>query len=306
MKRPSISIVGVGRVGTALARRLAQAGYRIDEVVCRDQTSSRRKAARLARQLGAKSRTAGNARLDADAVWFCVPDNEISRVASAFAVREWEGKIAFHASGIVSSDALAALSRRGASVASVHPLMTFVPGSTPEFSGVLFGVEGDRRAIAYARKVIRRLDGFPVQIQKRDKAAYHSFATMSCPMLVSLLTAAERVGAFAGIPTGAARRGMIPIIRQTLKNYSEAGPATSFTGPLARGDLGTVEKHLQALSRSPDALDCYIALARAALKSLPSRRRGELTRVLDAFSARKTLRSAARTGRARRRAAGRK
>ena len=303
MKQPSISIVGAGRVGTALAPRLAQAGYRINEIVCRNQPSSLRKARGLAREFRAKLQTTASATLQADVVWFCVPDAEISRAAAALATRKWKGKIAFQASGTMSSDVLAALSRRGASVASVHPLMTFAPGSRPEFSGVMFGVEGDRRAVRQARKIVQHLGGFVVELRKQDKAAYHSFATMTCPMLVSLLATAEKVGALSGIPAAAARRGMMPIVRQTLKNYFEAGPAASFTGPLARGDLGTVEKHLQSLTPSPEALECYVALARAALRNLPSRRSRELMRVLDAFSARKTPRSAARTGQARKRSA---
>jgi predicted short-subunit dehydrogenase-like oxidoreductase (DUF2520 family) len=299
MKPVSVAIVGVGRVGTALARRLAEAGHRIDELVCRNPASSPR-ARQLARQLHGKVHTIQSARLQADVVWFCVGDSDISKAASAFADRDWRGRFAFHASGIMSSEALAALVTRGASVASVHPLMTFVPGAIPKLDGAMFGIEGDRRAVALARAIVRSLGGVPVELREADKAAYHAFATTISPLLVALMSAAENIAASAGIPRHSVRPGMAPIMRATLENYFQIG-AAAFTGPVARGDTSTVKRHLQALRADPEGLDCYLALAYAALTNLPSRRNKQMKAVLDEFISRETRRSAGRTSQARRR-----
>src|SRR5579862_898835 len=135
-RKPSIAIVGPGRLGRALALELGRSGYRIREIVSRNSAASRRRARALARQSHATASTA-NPLLDADLIWFCVPDREIRKAADRLAaLTDWKGKIAFHSSGALPSDELQALRRRGAAVASVHPFMTFVEGSIPSLRGI--------------------------------------------------------------------------------------------------------------------------------------------------------------------------
>lgn len=260
MKRPSITIVGAGRLGTALARRLSEAGYSAKTLT--------RKSMRVRR-------------LDAQVMWFCVPDSEIARVADTFSQFEWRGKYAFHSSGVLSSDALTSLRDAGARVASVHPLMTFVKGPAPDLSGAPFAIEGDPSAVRVARGIARNLGGQAVAIKNRDKVAYHAFATMICPLLVSLLAASEKAAALAGIPAADSRGRMLPILRQTLRNYEKLGPAKAFSGPIARGDVETIRAHMQALAKAPAAKKAYAALARAALDFLPNRNRRPIMRLLD-------------------------
>ena len=174
--------------------------------------------------------------------------------------------------------------RGGAFVASVHPLMTFVKGSIPELAGVPFAIEGDRPAVGVARAIVRDLGGHVVSMRKQDKIAYHAFATMICPLLVSLLAASEKVAALAGISAADSRRRMLPIIRQTLRNYEKLGPAGAFSGPIVRGDAATVRAHLAALTRVPVSKKVYAELAQAALKFLPNRNRREIGRVLETGS----------------------
>lgn len=266
VKRRSIAIVGVGRLGTALAQRLSEAGHKVSKINSR--ISARPK------------------RLSADVVWFCVPDAEIATVAQSFLEVEWKEKFAFHSSGVLASDVLAPLRRAGASVASVHPLMTFVKGSVPDLTGVPFAIGGDPSAVRVARTVVRDLGGRPVVIKKQDKVAYHAFATMICPLLVSLLAASEKAAALARIPKAEARRRTMPIIRQTLRNYEKLGPAGAFSGPIVRGDVETIRAHLKALARAPSAKSAYAALALAALELLPNRNRRQIARILETdFSA---------------------
>jgi predicted short-subunit dehydrogenase-like oxidoreductase (DUF2520 family) len=281
MKPTTVAIVGPGRLGTALAKQLASAGCLIIEIISRDNRSSLATATKLARKVGARLRVSSGALLDATLIWFCVPDSEISKAAAEFSRRDWTGKIALHSSGVLTSDALGLLRKKGAAVASVHPLMTFVEGTVPELAGVPFAIEGDPRAVEAAKKIVRSLGGDAFPIRKQNKAAFHAFATMICPLLVSLLATSERVADVAGISDKEARRRMMPIIRQTLANYSKLGPAGAFSGPIVRGDAETVRKHLKALAKNRAARNVYIVLVEAGLEYLPSRNRKAIRKALS-------------------------
>jgi predicted short-subunit dehydrogenase-like oxidoreductase (DUF2520 family) len=159
--------------------------------------------------------------------------------------------------------------------------MTFVKGSVPELVDVPFAIEGDPAAVRMAQTVVRSLGGKAVAIRKQDKVAYHAFATMICPLLVSLLAASEKAAALAGISAADARRRMLPIIFETLRNYQKLGPAKAFSGPIVRGDVATIRAHLDVLTKSPSSKKAYAALARTALDVLPNRNRSQIARLLD-------------------------
>lgn len=279
--RLKVAIVGAGRLGTALAERRAEAGYTITEIVARDSSQSLANAQRLARKVGVSAATPHAVTLDADAVWFCVPDSQIAAAAADLSRHDWKNKVALHSSGVLSSDALGVLRERGASVASLHPLMTFVNKSKPNLRGVPFAVEGDAAAVRVATRIIRNLGGDTFRIRKQDKVAYHAFATMICPLLVSLLATSERVAGLAGIPPRVACRRMMPILRQTLANYESLGAAASFSGPIVRGDAKTIAQHMAALAKVSSAKAVYAGLVSSALKYLPNRNRKEIAALLN-------------------------
>ena len=278
-RKPTIALVGAGRVAQTLGPALRQAGYRILEVVGRDHAASRARARRLARRVGALATTASRARLHAEVVWLAVSDDALAACARELARRaHWEGKIALHSSGALPSDRLASLRRRGAAVASLHPLMTFAGSSAPGLGGAFFAVEGDARAVRGARRIARDLGGSVLLIRKRAKALYHAWGMFTSPLLVAVLALGERVGRKAGVSHPA--RAAQAILRQTFKNYQEAGGAAAFSGPLVRGDVATVRANLRALRVLPEARQAYLALARAALRDLPVRNRSELKKLL--------------------------
>ena len=280
--KPRIAIVGPGRLGRALALELKRAGYTISEIVSRSSVASKRKAGDLARKVKAHVSTSDRARLDAAIVWFCVPDREIAASARQLAsVVDWTNKIAFHSSGALASDELKSLHHSGAAVASVHPLMTFVTGSLPSLRGVPFAMEGDAAAVRSARQIVRALGGDAFTIRKQHKAAYHAWGAFASPLLVAMLVTAEQLARKAGLSSVEARKKMLPIVRQTIANYEALGGAGAFSGPIVRGDAEIVRKHLQVLRKIPEATAVYLALARAALRYLPSRNGVELKRALD-------------------------
>lgn len=281
-EKPTIAIVGAGNLGTALALALRAAGYRIDSVIARGEGKSLTRARRLATQIGSKA-TIGVEQVNARILWLCVPDNAIARATASMADRfQGRGKVALHSSGVLSSDEMAPLRRKGVSVASVHPLMTFVQRSRPTLAEVSFAVEGDAKALRSARRIVRDLGGEPFTIRKKDKSAYHALGTFASPLLTSLLATTERVASLAGMTSRAARRRMLPILLQTVRNYGSLGPARGFSGPMVRGDVDTVRRHLEVLHSVPVPRQVYLALARAALEYLPTKNRKSLRQLLDA------------------------
>jgi len=289
-----VALVGAGSLATFLAVALRQAGFTVTEIIARDSKPSLRRARQLAAKVAAQGVTAHSARLDATLLWFCVPDREIRRAATSLsdhllarvlANQKTIPRFALHSSGALSSRELYPLHAAGVEVASAHPLMTFVAGAHPSLSGlkskVPFAIEGDNAATRVARQIVRALGGESFRLPAARKAAYHAWATMTSPLLVAFLVTLEEAARLAGLVREDARRKSLPIIMQTLENYSRLGPAKSFSGPLIRGDAETVRKHLAVLKKRPRARGVYIALAQVALRELPVKNRDELTRLLD-------------------------
>ncbi len=158
--------------------------------------------------------------------------------------------------------------------------MTFVRGSRPSLSGVPFAIEGDVKAVRGAREIVKNLGAQSFSIAKNEKDAYHAWGMFASPLITALLAATERVAGAAGVPAKAARLRMLPILNQTLANYARLGAPPSFSGPIARGDVETVAKHLKTLRKIPAALEVYVALARLALHDLPAKNRLALQRLL--------------------------
>jgi predicted short-subunit dehydrogenase-like oxidoreductase (DUF2520 family) len=285
--KPDIAIVGAGNLGSALAVELYRAGYRISEIVYRDSGSARR-ARRLAARVRSRAVRLPDAQLSAQVVWLCVPDSNIAECARELArSRDWRSQIALHPSGALTSDELRPLRRRGAAVAAAHPLMTFVRRSSPGLQGIPFAIEGDAAAVRAARQIVRALRGDSFPIHRTDKVLYHAWGAFASPLLIALLAMAERVAVAAGARSAStARKRMLPILQQTLRNYGALGPADAFSGPLVRGDVATIRRHLRALARLPAARDVYLALGRSALLTLPVRKRSELKAALQSGSRR--------------------
>jgi predicted short-subunit dehydrogenase-like oxidoreductase (DUF2520 family) len=300
-RKPTVAIVGAGSLANFLAVALNDAGFTITEIIARDSPRSRRHARALAAKVGARTVTAHSAAVEATLLWFCVPDREIRGAASALAdnvaaraaAHKKNGvpnkvpskgtskvRFAFHSSGALLSRELEPLRKAGIAVASVHPLMTFVSGRHPSLTDVPFAMEGDAAAMQVARQIVRKLGGESFPLPAARKAAYHAWATLTSPLLLAFLVTLEEAARAAGFTRKDARRKSLPIIRQTLANYSRLGPAPSFSGPLVRGDAETVARHLAVLKKHPRPREVYVALARAALRGLPVKNRDRLRRLL--------------------------
>jgi predicted short-subunit dehydrogenase-like oxidoreductase (DUF2520 family) len=277
-KKPSVTIVGAGSLGGALALALREVGYRLVEVVYR---RDRKRAAMIARRTGAEAVSFEQARLEADVVWLCVPDGEIARTAKAMSHFEWKGRNVFHASGALSSEELSALKKKGATVASVHPMMSFVRSAAATFRGVTFALEGDSAAKKVGLKIARDLGGTSFELRKADKPLYHALGAFSSPLLIAHLAAAEKIGEKLGLKAEQTRRVIGPILQKTLQNYLEHGVAAALSGPLVRGDVETIRKNLHALEGVPMTKEIFRALGKMAARELPVKRKAEIIRLLS-------------------------
>jgi predicted short-subunit dehydrogenase-like oxidoreductase (DUF2520 family) len=279
--RPTVSIVGAGNLGTALALTLPSAGYVVKFIATRAKRTTSRETTGLARRVKARLVSLGKEPLDSDLVWITVPDDAIAVTALRLAPsQDWRGKIVFHSSGALTSDDLAPLRDQGAKVASVHPGMTFVRGPAPQMLGVAFAVEGDPAATRVAKRIVERWGGTTYAINKRNKVLYHAFGSFASPLVIALMASLERVAKAAGIKPENIKTMMVPLLWQTLRNYLQHDAPSAFSGPLVRGDVATVRRHLAELKVVPEARAVYIALAGAALKNLPVKNRKAMEREL--------------------------
>ena len=278
----TITLIGAGNLAQALGPALRKAGFRVEQVVARNNPESMRRARALARTVGAAAVPLEEAAPAADVIWLCHTDDALGSTAKLLARNPgWKGKIVLHASGALTSDVLAPLKRAGAHTASLHPMMSFVAGTAPKMSEIPFAVEGDKKAIAAAKQIVAKLGAEVFQIRKPSKVLYHALGSFSSPLVVATLVTAERVGKAAGLTLPQTRKIMGPILQQTLSNYLQRGPAAAFSGPIKRGDLQTVRRHLKELEKVTLARDVYRALVRSALRDLPSKRKKELLGLLE-------------------------
>jgi predicted short-subunit dehydrogenase-like oxidoreductase (DUF2520 family) len=172
----------------------------------------------------------------------------------------------------------------------VHPFRSFpqpvksCAGSGQSEAGPLagswFGVEGNPAAIKAVGPIVGALGGKMFVLEAKNKALYHSFASLAAPLLISLLTAAEEVGTRAGIPPKTARELLAKLSGGAYANWTRNGPAKSFSGPISRGDTETIEAHLASLTAVPEVERVYRALAGYAVGHLPVKRRAEMEAAL--------------------------
>jgi predicted short-subunit dehydrogenase-like oxidoreductase (DUF2520 family) len=276
------ALVGSGQLARVLALALHDAGYRISEIISRDLPDSKKRAQALARKVGSVARSFADADLSAGVIWLCVADDVIPQCAQSLAAMRsmWKGRMVLHSSGALSSEELQPFRRLGAVAATAHPLMSFVAGSPGTLAGVPVAIEGDIQALPRLKAILRRLGASAFKIEKSSKPAYHAFGAFSSPLLIAYLSVMESVGELAGLGRLETRKRAEGIVRTTINNYFKDGPEASLSGPLRRGDTGTIRRHLRALEREPSLAEIYRGLIMASLKNLRVKNREEIARLV--------------------------
>ena len=266
----SLSIVGAGRLGRALGKRLHRLGWRINAVVTRSANTSRR----AVRFIGAGNPAASLTReiISADVILLTVPDGALAGVARALAqldARKWRGKVILHTSGALDRKVLQPLARRGASTGSLHPMQTFSGRSDPKLDGVIVGLEGDTRARNMAVEIARSLGGVPVVVDGNKKISYHAAAALVAGLGLALIEGATQVLLSIGFTRRKALKALLPLMREMLSNFEQHGPHAAWTGPISRADYGTIALHAASLrGQSVELQEAYRGLARHSARVL--------------------------------------
>jgi len=277
----SIAIIGLGRVGLALAVLLWRQGWTALRVYDRNPE----KVQLLNRWIEGVPVHCGSpaaAVAESSLVFLAVQDRNIKPLALALAASQpaanFSGIFFAHLSGALTSLELSSLQALGASTFSLHPLQSLADpaGAIKALPGSFFSFEGDERALPLAEELVRALSGHLVRLAAEDKVLYHAAAVVSSNFFIALEGMAISMMAGIGVDENTARRMLLPLIRGSFENLERVSPAEALTGPIVRGDDATIRAHLEALRRQfPDYLKAYRLLAGLNLEL--AMRRGRIT-----------------------------
>lgn len=255
MKRentPTIGFIGAGTTGTALAVRLAQNGYQVVAVSSRSLTSAEKLAGRIngCKVYNEAQEVANTVQL----VFVTTPDDTITKIAAG--VQWHREQSAVHCSGAHSVDILEPAKQQSANVGCFHPLQTFasVDQAIENIPGSTFAIEAEGLLLTILKDMATNLEGDWVVLKAGDKVLYHAAAVFACNYLVTLVKLATDLWQTFGVSPAQATKALMPLLRGTLSNIGNVGLPNCLTGPIARGDLGTIEKHLDALEKQIPAL----------------------------------------------------
>lgn len=266
----TLAIIGAGRVGRALGRRLRELGWRIGVVVTRSEAGARR----AVRFIGAGEPHGGMTRqiLASFLILMATPDDQLAGAALELARiggEELRGKVVLHTSGARDSSVLNVVKVHGAAAGSMHPLQSFSGRAVPALEGKVFAVEGDTPAVRVARQIARSLGGSPVHIPRDKKVLYHAAAAIAAGHILAVEEAAMQLLISLGMTRQGAVRALFPLTRQVLENLERLGPRVAWTGPLSRGDYNVVKAHVQALREfPPEFSEAYESVSRLAARLL--------------------------------------
>ncbi|MFC1919054.1 Rossmann-like and DUF2520 domain-containing protein [Chloroflexota bacterium] len=260
-----VGFIGAGTVGTALATRLSGKGYPIAAVSGRSYTSAEKLAQTIS---GCQAASSNQAVADAAGlVFITTPDGAIGPVASEI---QWHyGQSVVHCSGADSTAVLEPARKMGALTGAFHPLQTFasVKQAIENIPGSTFAIEAEEPLLNTLKEMATTLDGQWIELKAGDKVLYHAAAVIACNYMVTLIKLATDLWQTFNVPPHQATKALMPLLRGTLNNIDNVGIPQCLTGPIARGDTGTIRKHIEAFGKSaPYVLSTYRELG---LQTIP-------------------------------------
>jgi len=272
--KPTISIIGAGRVGQAFAIALRSCGHAVVGLVAQH----RRKAEKAAALLGGDKPPLALAAHQlqhlppADLILIATPDDAIAETAVTLS-KLWRDKrrgTVLHTSGALSSEVLSPLLAKGFQTGSIHPLISISEplAGAASLRGAFYCLEGTAKAKSVAKRIVNDLAGTSITIKPEDKALYHAAAVMAAPHLVALFDIALELLSACGLTKKQGQKALMPLLESTVNNLKTSYPEQALTGTFARGDIETVRKHLKALTdvNVAQAREIYRLLGRRALQ----------------------------------------
>jgi len=260
----TIGFIGAGTTGTALAVRLAQHGYQVIAVSSRSLNSAEKLAGMIS---GCQVYNGAQEVADvAQLVFVTTPDDTIPEVAAEVQWHKEQNVV--HCSGAHSVDILEAAKQRGANTGCFHPLQTFasVDQAIDNMPGSTFAIEAEEPLLGVLEEMATALEGDWVNLKAGDKVLYHTAAVFACNYLVTLVKLATDLWQTFGVSPAQATKALMPLLRGTLSNIENVGLPNCLTGPIARGDLGTISRHLESLEKqATPLLNIYKELGRQTI-----------------------------------------
>ncbi len=255
---PVIGIVGAGAVGTALGVALARAGWTVGAVSSR---SAERRERFRSLVPGARAFAEATALLDdVELVILAVPDDALPGLAAS--LRMYSGQAMIHTSGALGADVLEPAMAAGTQVGAFHPLVAFADTelAVSALQGATIAIEGDDQLAALLARMADAIGASAVRLAPGTKAAYHAAAVLAAGGFVALLDAIAELGAVAGLDESGSLAIYGRLAEQTLENARILGISRALTGPIPRGDIGTLDRHLESLRvHAPSVLPLYVA-----------------------------------------------
>lgn len=270
LRQHKISIIGAGRLGSALARHLHKIGNSPFSLISNNYDWLEKLSAESHPVNISKS--VDDLHRESTLIFLCVPDQALPGLVqnlSQILFFDWQNTLIVHCSGANTTQVLTPLSRLGASVAAIHPIQTFpsLTEGSERFSGIYWGVEASSPLIKNIREIVLDLGGTPIQIPAQAKALYHLACVVSSNYLVTLVSLSSEILAGCGLPKEDAFKMMAPLIRGTLESLTWQTPEQALTGPVARGDSATIKSHLSELEEQlPHLIPVYKSMAAETLR----------------------------------------
>lgn len=268
-RNPTTFIVGAGPVATALAGALRLGGVPVLGLWARRAAQAR--AAGSIAGVAAFSSAPPDILLESEVVILAVRDSVITEVAQMLLGTGLINRrhVLLHCAGAASArEALGSVVSQVAGIGTLHPLSAIADGKAAmrTLKGTVFGVEGDDVGCATASKLVAAMNGVVLALNSTQMAAYHAAAALASNYLVAVIDAAAAVLASAGVAQDQAAQALVPLAEGALRNIAAHGTTDGLTGPVRRGDLATVSRHLDAIRDRPELAEIYRALARRALE----------------------------------------
>ncbi len=267
---PVIGIVGAGAVGTALGVALARAGWPVAAVASRDAGRRERFRGLVP---GSRAFAEAAAILDeVELIILAVPDDALPVLAGQ--LRLYSGQAMIHTSGALGAEVLEPAMAAGTQVGAFHPLVAFadLELAVAALRGATVAIEGDDQLVGLLASMAEAIGAVPVRLAPGTKAAYHAAAVLAAGGFTALLDAIAELGAVAGLDEAGSLAIYGRLAEQTLANARALGISAALTGPMTRGDVGTLDRHLAALeAHAPDVLPLYRAAAEREIVLAESR-----------------------------------
>lgn len=261
----SVGIAGTGRIAQALGALLVNRGVTVEAIAGRDEARTREAAAFVGARRTVPVEELGRY---SDVVLVAVIDDAIESTARGIAESPQLPAMALHTCGSAGLELLQPLREKGCATGVLHPLQT-VPAreaGVESLSRCYYATCGESDALECAGQLINLLSGKVIRIPPEHWALYHAAAVMACNYNVTLVSTALDLLEEAGVAREEGLRALSPILRNTTEILLSSTPEEALTGPIRRGDAGSVARHLQAIRFAPtEARELYLAGARSTL-----------------------------------------